>query len=160
MKTVGVRPRGVRIAVLLWASVWMLAIPLFHVHPSADHRHGGVLHTHGVTVHTVLSSDLHGEFGDHHDGELADEASSEVALVDHRSHSVNEHPEVGFALLNDASERKVLKPFLTQAIAIDTSDVPRSDRYIRIVNYPVPIRGFTIFVHEIRSRAPPILLLA
>ena len=160
MKEVVHRLSCLKTAVMLWASFWMLAIPLFHVHPSADHRHGGALHTHGVTVHTVLSSDLDGEFGDHHDGELPEEASSDVALVDHHSHSVNDHPEVGFALLNDSSERKVFKPFLTQAIAVDSNDVPSSDRYIRIVNYPIPIRGFTIFVHEIRSRAPPILLLS
>ena len=117
MKEVVHRLSCLKTAVMLWASFWMLAIPLFHVHPSADHRHGGVPHTHGVTVHTVLSSDLDGEFGDHHDGELSEEASSEVALVDHPSHSLNEHPEVGFALLNDSSERKVFKPFFTQAIA-------------------------------------------
>ena len=124
----------------------------------ADHYHGGVPHAHGVTVHTVLSSDLDGEFGDHHDSGLPEETSAEVAFVDHPSHSLDEHPEVGFALLNDSSERKAFKPFFTQAIAIDSSDVPSNDRYIWTVNYPVPIRASTIFVHDSRSRAPPILL--
>jgi hypothetical protein len=158
MKELVHRLSCLRYAVMLWASFWMLAIPLFHVHPGAEHHHGGVLHTHGVTVHTVLSSDLDGELSDHHDGQLPKEASSEVALVDHHSNSVNEHGELGFALLNDASERKAFKPFLTQAIAIDFSDVPRNDRYIWTVNYPVPIHASTIFLHEIRSRAPPVLL--
>ncbi|MDH5626389.1 MAG: hypothetical protein OEY21_09805, partial [Nitrospira sp.] len=47
-----------RVAVLLWASLWMLAAPLFHVHPEADHRHGEAGHVHGGTVHTVWSQDL------------------------------------------------------------------------------------------------------
>ena len=144
--------------VLLWAPLWILAVPLFHVHPGVNHRHGGVIHAHGVTVHTVLSLDLDGEFDDHHDVDPSDEAASSVSLVDHHSHSFNEHPEVGFALLNDSSERKVFKPFLIPALAIDTSLIPTTDRQIRIATHSILFHASTIFVHEIRSRAPPSLL--
>ena len=147
-----------KIAVLLWASLWMLAVPLFHIHPRVDHRHGGVEHTHGVAVHTVLSSDFDTEFDDHHDGDVQEEASSEVALVDHHSHSMSDHPEVGFILLNDASDRKVAKAFLTQPILIDATLV--SDPHLHTWTEPElrPIRGSTIIVHELRPRAPPVLL--
>lgn len=158
MNNVGITARWSRACVLLWASLWMLVVPLFHVHPGLDHRHGGVTHSHGVAIHTVLSLDLDGEFDDHHDSVPSEEAAANLSLVDHHSHSFTEHPEVGFALLNDSSERKVFKPFLIPAFAIDTSLVPNTDRQIRIATHSIPFRGSTIFVHEIRSRAPPLLL--
>lgn len=158
MKPVMYRPSLPRIVVLFWASLWMLAIPLFHIHPGVDHRHGGTEHTHGIAVHTVLSSDLDVEFEDHHDGDAQAEVSSEVSLVDHHSHSLSDHPEVGFILLNDASDRKVSKAFLTQPILIDATLVSDIRLHTWIEPDQRPIRGSTILVHELRSRAPPILL--
>ena len=52
-------------AVLSWVSLWMLAVPLFHVHPDADHLHGQAGHLHGGTVHTVMSPDLECEVESH-----------------------------------------------------------------------------------------------
>jgi hypothetical protein len=149
----------VGIIVALWACLWMLAFPLFHVHPGLDHRHGGGVHTHDVAVHTVLSSDLDGEFDDHHDGDWQEEASSEVALVDHHSHSLSDHPEVGFSLLNDSSGPRISEAHSTHAIVIDATLVSNSDRHTWLDPDPVPIRGSTTLVHELRSRAPPIFLV-
>ena len=158
MNTVGITARRFRTGILLWASLWMLAVPMFHIHPGGNHRHGGVTHEHSVAVHTVLSLDLDGEFDDHHDVDPFEEVAASLSLVDHHTHPLAEHPEVGFALLNDSSERKVFNPFLTQALAIDTSLVSHTERSAWVETHQVPIRGSTIFVHEIRSRAPPILL--
>ena len=51
-----------RVVILVWVSLWMLAAPLIHIHPEADHRHGAADHMHGGTVHTVFSHDLNCEF--------------------------------------------------------------------------------------------------
>jgi hypothetical protein len=93
--------------VLLWVSVWMLAAPLFHVHPEADHRHGEVGHVHGGTVHTVWSPDLDCEFDNHEDtvGGLAQFA-----------HSGGGHTELGLSLLTDSTDRKSLKPIGSLAL--------------------------------------------
>jgi hypothetical protein len=147
------------IIVALWGCLWMLTIPLFHVHPGLDHRHGGEVHTHDVVVHTVLSSDLDGEFDHPHDGDWQEEASSEVALVDHQSHSLSDHPEVGFSLFNDSSGPRISKAQSTHAIVIDATLVSNSDLHTWLDPDPVPIRGSTILVHKLRSRAPPILLV-
>ena len=161
MKHAGVR-LGCRIAVLLWASLWMLAIPLFHVHPAVNHRHGGAVHAYGVTVHTVLSSDLDGEFDDHHHVDPsevgADAGASRVSLFDHHSHALDQHPEIEFSLLNESSERKAFKPLFAPALALDPSLVSRIDTQVRTDAPSIPVRGFRIFVHHIPSRAPPILL--
>lgn len=157
MKHAGVRLGG-RIAVLLWASLWMLAIPLFHVHPAVNHRHGGAVHAYGVTVHTVLSSDLDGEFDDHHDVDPSEVGASRVSLFDHHSHSWDQHPEIDFSLLNESSERKAFKPLFTSALALEPSPVSRIDRHVRRETPSIPVRVSRIFVHHIPSRAPPILL--
>ena len=145
------------IVVTIWASLWMLAVPLIHVHPRVDHRHGGGLHSHGVAVHTVLSSDMDGEFDDHHDVDWEEKASSEVALVDHHAHSLSDHPDVGLSLLNDSNGRKVPKAHFTQAILIDATLVSNTDLHTWVDPDPIPIRGWTILVHELRSRAPPVI---
>lgn len=42
----------------VWLVAWVLVVPLVHVHPEADHRHGLPGHVHGGTFHTVLSPEL------------------------------------------------------------------------------------------------------
>ena len=161
MKQAGVRLGG-RIAVLLWASLWMLAIPLFHVHPAVNHLHGGAVHAYGVTVHTVLSSDLDGEFDDHHHVDSSDvraeAGASRMSLFDHHSHSLDQHPEIEFSLLNEASERKILKPLFVLAFALDHSVDSHIDTEVRIQAPSIPVHAHPIFVHHIQSRAPPIHL--
>lgn len=156
MRPIDVR-LGCRIAVFLWASLWMLAIPLFHVHPAVNHRHGGAVHAYGVTVHTVLS-DLEGEFEDHHHIEPFQPGASRISLFDHHSHSLDQHPEIEFSLLNDSSERKAFKPLFAPALASDASVGSRIDRLLRTEVPSNTVRAFRIFVRHIQSRAPPILL--
>ena len=149
---------GCRIAVLLWASLWMLAIPLFHVHPAVNHRHGGAVHTYGITVHTVLSSDLVGEFEDHHEDGRPEADASRVSLFDHHSHSLDQHPEIDFSLLNDSGERKGFKPFLAPAFALHASLVSHVETEVRTETLSTPVHTFTSFLYHIPARAPPLLL--
>src|SRR5215475_9466892 len=114
-----------RAVVLMWASVWMLAVPMFHVHPEAVHRHGEARHVHGGTVHTVLSSDLEDEFGSHSEVDGSGKTVHDSAGVSVRHpHPLHEHPEFGFSLLRDSTERKSFKPFLTQTIAVAARVLP------------------------------------
>ena len=48
-----------------WMILWLLALPLFHIHPETDPHHGEAGHVHAAAVHTVFSGDLEGEFGEH-----------------------------------------------------------------------------------------------
>jgi hypothetical protein len=136
-----------------WVIVWMLAVPLFHVHPEADHRHGEAGHMHGGTVHTVFSEDLDGEFGNHEKA-----THSGDTLSDHASHNWQEHSELGFSLLNDSHDRKFFKPLLTQVPFVAVAVMPAHesrDSATQEVN-PVPC---ILFDHELPSRAPPSLLV-
>lgn len=77
-------------------------MPLFHVHPEMEAHHGESGHIHGGTIHTIFSGDLEGEY----DGHTHDTLLSPLPLLEH---VWDEHPEVGFSLLNDSTDRKQLK---------------------------------------------------
>lgn len=138
-------------AVLMWAALWMLAAPLFHVHPEADHRHGEVGHVHGGTVHTVWSVDLDCEYGDH------GQATSRHTQF---AHSGDGHTEFGLSLLTDSSERNSLKPFLILVLGLSPNDVVSNveqrawmRRSITAVSSSTPV------IHTIAPRGPPDLLV-
>lgn len=149
MKAKGPALSGFRIAVLTWASLWMLAVPLFHVHPDADHLHGHAGHLHGGTMHTVMSPDLECEV-EHHRSFGADshDSGATVAGVGHR------HIEIEFSLLTD-SDRKSFNPFLSQAHAL--ASAVALNREPSVLQEPQAIALFfpARLIHDLPSRGPP-----
>ena len=94
-----------RMVVLVWASLWMLAVPLFHVHPEADHRHGQAEHVHGGTVHTVFSPDLSCEFSVYdHAPVAATESRCPLHLIAQPFHGA-EHFEIDLILASSAESQ-------------------------------------------------------
>ena len=92
-----------RRAVLTWAVLWMLAAPLVHIHPEADHHHGEAGHVHGGTVHTVFSPDLSGEFAIYdHALVAAKESSCPLHLIAQPFHGA-EHFEIDLILASSAA---------------------------------------------------------
>jgi hypothetical protein len=142
-----------RVAVLIWASLWMLAAPLFHVHPDVDHHHGEAGHTHRGTFHAVWSPDLDCEFDSHEDHEDTVSGPAQFA------HSGDSHLEIGLSLLNDSSDRKSLKPFFTQAFGLLSATSSDAEDSLRI--HPA-INSFPSGLSPVganSSRAPPSLLV-
>lgn len=91
-----------RVAVLTWAALWMLAAPLVHIHPEADHRHGDPGHVHGGTVHTVFSPDLSCEFSHYDHAPVASmESHCPLHLIAQPLHGA-EHLEIDLALASSA----------------------------------------------------------
>ena len=98
-----------RVVILVWASLWMLMVPLFHVHPEADHHHGDANHVHGGTVHTVFSSDLECEYAEIvHDPTCPEAEHQHLQAREHPGHTVN-HPEIEFSLLTVPVDRPLPK---------------------------------------------------
>lgn len=94
--------RWTRLAVVTWAALWMLAAPLVHIHPEADHRHGDPGHVHGGTVHTVFSPDLSCEFSSYdHAPVAATETRCPLHLIAHPFHGA-EHFEIDVILASSA----------------------------------------------------------
>lgn len=149
-----------RVAIIIWASLWMLAVPLFHIHPEADHRHGEIGHVHGGTVHTAWSPDLDCEFDSQRQvdrtGQSAQGGASSLAQFSHLGDS---HAEFSLSLLNDSTDRKSLKPFGVQALGFSSAAASDVEGSILIVWSTTSVRLSAPFLHTHSPRAPPSLLI-
>ena len=112
-----------RLVILAWLAVWMLAVPLVHVHPEADHHHGESDHVHGGITHTVISSDLPCAYGSASEGPVASPADhhGHLPVVGQSTH-VFDHPEVAFSLLTSSPDRSSGKPALAQVASLVAGD--------------------------------------
>lgn len=145
-----------RPGMLLWLAVWLLVVPLFHVHPEADHRHGQAGQVLGGVVHTVWSPDLDCEFDHHHAIDRTERSARDtVATRTQFSHVGDGHSELTFSLLNDSSDRKQVHPLLMQALAVTQSVIPGSDVSIRRQEPPADVSFSARFLHDLPFRAPP-----
>lgn len=138
----------------VWVMLWVLSVPLFHVHPeSVEHLgHNGAIRS--GTVHTVFSADLDGEF-DIHEASAHSAANKSV----HLSHTWFEHSELGFSLLTDSHHRTELKPILVQTMALPIEEPTLVQCDERAAEHRAVTPASTLVVHQLPSRAPPAFLL-
>jgi hypothetical protein len=142
----------------MWASLWMLAAPLVHIHPEADHRHGAKDHEHGGTVHTVFSQDLPCEFSVSvydHASVADDESRCPLHLIAHPPHGL-EHLEINVVLASYA------KPQVGKGTAMDVvahSFHPNPPVRPHAVWQPQPGPSLTnlFLTTSLSSRAPPLV---
>lgn len=142
------------VIIRMWVVLWVLSIPLFHIHPefAESSDHAGAMRS--GTVHTVFSGDLDGEFTPH---EAASHPAADKSA--HLSHTWFEHAELGFSLLTGSHHRTDLKPLLLQTMVLPIGEtaivLSSGQKAERVAAIPAAI----LFVHEFPSRAPPALLL-
>lgn len=145
-----------RVVVLVWAALWMLAAPLVHIHPEADHHHGDLGHVHGGTVHTVFSKDLNCEFSVYSHASVADkESDCPLHLIAQPPHGF-EHLEIDMVLASSA-ESQVGKGTALD-IAAHLSHAPPPAR-LQAVWQPQPSPSLTnlFLTTSLSSRAPPLV---
>jgi hypothetical protein len=145
-----------RIVVLAWVSLWMLMVPLFHVHPEADHRHGDASHVHGGTVHTVFSQDLPCEFlVYHHASVVEDESRCPLHLVALPLHGF-EHLEIDMVFASSA-EPQVGKGTVLDVAAHSSHAPPPARLHAVWQPQPSPSLANLFLTTSLASRAPPIV---
>ena len=146
-----------RPVILAWLTVWMLAVPLVHVHPEADHHHGQPGHTHGGITHTVISSDLPCEYGHGSEGIDASPADADghSSIVGQSAHAFD-HPEMGFSLLTSSPDRNSGKPDLAQVapLAVENDCVHRPS--VCTAEPSVEPLVSVLLSANLSSRAPPL----
>lgn len=139
----------------VWVIVWMLGIPLIHVHPEVDHHHGGAGHTHGGTVHTVFARGPDCGLAAHkEDCGYATRMFAGFPVLGTFGHPA-EQPEIPLWLLSDSTNRKSSKPTVAnQALAesVELPDIPHS-RVLHETPSQSPPRSFLTL--EGLARAPP-----
>lgn len=139
-----------RTLVVAWAMLWLIALPLVHVHPEADHDHGAAGHAHGGTAHTVFSPDLPCEYAAPHG------SSATITAITHAAHHLS-HPEVGFvaAVAGDRSPGKAACPDQTAQAGEVPSPRPTGAVHPALsVHFPRP----PVVLAGAPPRAPPLPL--
>ena len=145
-----------RVVILMWASIWMLMAPLFHVHPEADHRHGAADHKHGGTVHTVFSPDLNCEFSIYDHASVAhDESRCPLHLVAQPPHGA-EHLEIDLVLASSA-EPQVGKGTALDVAAHSSHAPPPAKLHAVWQPQPSPSLMHLFLTTSLSSRAPPLV---
>ena len=119
-----------RIGVSLWLILWVLTLPLFHIHTVAEARQG--------VAHTVFSPDFPGEYS----GGLSETARSKSTNPNHRHDSLRNgqsYPELAFTtplpqvgkshkpFHNDVYGALNLVKNLGQALLCPLSDISKPD---------------------------------
>ena len=157
MKQLGDKPSCSRLLVLLWASLWMLMVPFFHVHPEADHAHGGERHVHGGTIHTVFSQDLECEYEDAaHDSTCPDATHQHLQSLVHSGHGLN-HPEIEFSLLTVPVDRPLPKPGVTVSV-LSIVESPMAQPAVVLDSFQPDSSHMVLFLSTaLPLRAPPFL---
>ncbi|MFO0774204.1 MAG: hypothetical protein U0172_06035 [Nitrospiraceae bacterium] len=97
----------------VWSILWMLVLPLVHIHPETDLHHEAGGHVHTSAVHTVFSPDLDGEFAHRQNpSTTATEAihASTSDIGGAITAPIADANEVAFSLLHDSTDRSSAKP--------------------------------------------------
>ncbi|WP_447971463.1 hypothetical protein [Nitrospira sp. M1] len=131
----------------IWLMLWLMAFPLIHIHPEADHAHGNQTHEHGGLFHSVLSQDLACEFHHHSTHDFsAPEGTKNIHHCDHaQTHQLN-HDEIGFSILSASSHD-----------SLTTTDQPLA--FLPVVHESSSAVSATLSLQLSSERAPPIRLI-
>lgn len=145
-----------------WAVLWLLTFPLFHIHPETDPHHGEAGHIHAAALHTVFSPDLEGEFEDYHrDGHHHPQDTDSGPVVSAQGpHAWENDLELGFSLLNDATDRKLVKPLLAPLLFVTYHLLPVTEQRDQPAEQDAPTLSSTILACDLPARAPPSALLS
>jgi hypothetical protein len=145
-----------RVVPIVWLILWMIVIPLIHVHPDADH-HGIPDHVHGAVFHTVFSQDLDGEYGRH--GHEYDTPVIQPPVLPFLGASAGllTHPEMGFSFLSTSPDRPSAKQVFTDILFAEFYHglLSRPAWSMSQDIFPLPILG--LLANDLSARAPPTL---
>ena len=141
----------------VWTTIWMLALPLIHIHPETDPHHGLSGHVHAAAVHSVFSPDLKGEF-DHDRPRDAEHAipPSESGSVSESPFSAEGYTELGFSVLGGSGDRKLVKPLPVLSFVFQPTAVVLSEPGAKMEDCPFVAAPVTLLVHETFTRPPPL----
>lgn len=148
-----------KIVISTWLFLWVLAIPLVHVHPETDHQHGERDHVHGGMFHSVFSQDLECEYsGNAHYKTGHSKILFTVLQGDGHGNHLFNHLEIGWVFASSSS-KDFKGPILSTPTALlnNEYDVFLSNPY-RSVQDDVFLTTLNHRSTSLTPRAPPIQL--
>ena len=147
----------------LWLILWVVTLPLVHIHPEADHVHGMSGHVHGGSYHSILvSTPVHAhkgynQEGHHHHGFFSLGNDSDPSHSSPHPPYDFEEATYGFSVIKPSlvleSENAEFSHDLVVAVHTEILIVP----YAFTKSFSLPIILFSILPTNVSSRAPPVL---
>jgi len=149
----------------VWLVLWVVTLPLVHIHPEADHAHGISDHVHGGTYHSILvNTPVHAHQGfeqeeHHHDGFFSPENH-------HRSKENSSHPfhgfeetSYGFSVIKPTLDPDSDKSEISHGLVVEvvSSSAYASGRS-KSPNF-LKHQHFSTLPHNLSPRAPPVLFI-
>jgi len=147
----------------LWLIIWVITLPLIHIHPEVDHAQGMLGHVHGGTYHSILvNTPVHSHQGydqeeHHHDGFffLGDGFESTQAPL-HASHGFEE-ATYGFSIIKPSIILESEKAQISHDVVVTDHVEQLGLRGISTLNVTPRKKHFSIFPKTLSPRAPPVL---
>ena len=137
----------------LWLILWMLVIPLFHVHPDADQRDGKQV----GAFHTIFTPALDGEYGHPahaHDAPMIQPLG--FPFLNAFSGLLG-HPEIGFLFFASSPDRPLAEQVMVNVNVVlaefNANLLTSPCRFIRQDISPVSIMA--LLATSLPDRAPP-----
>jgi len=146
-----------RVVLLSWASLWMLLVPLVHVHPEVEHNHGDPGHVHHAVTHTVFSAPLECEEPSEEDEICPSGTHQHVHFNGHHGHSFS-HPEIEFALAASPATPTVSKIFLSPLTLIEDLQPPAPITIFETTSRRDVAPTLLFLATALPLRAPPVPL--
>ena len=147
----------------VWLILWVVTLPLVHIHPDADHAHGMPGHVHGGTYHSIFitaSAVAHQDHQrqDHHDFSSHEDTRGPSLAPLHPLHSV-EDLTYGFSVLKPSIDPESEQSTLPHEGVVIANLEPLIISSVFTLNYSPPTRPFSILFTSFPPRAPPLTLL-
>lgn len=145
----------------VWLVLWVITLPLVHIHPEADHAHGMSGHVHGGTYHTVLSTTPICAYEDHQHHHNSFSPGEPFGAPDSSSHLPHglEHSTYSFSVLNSSID-PILEGSLSDstcdAVSARETETPRLS-FVSVIDTSPPARPFWVLTNTLSARGPPFL---
>jgi hypothetical protein len=144
----------------LWLIVWVITLPLVHIHPDADHAHGMSGHIHGGTYHSILvNTPVHSRQGHkkhHHDDVFF--PGNAFGPSQYPSHPFQgfEEATYGFSVIKSSINLESEKSeFPHDLVSIDNGELLSAPCSFTN-NFNPPTRLVSILPETLSPRAPPV----
>jgi len=147
----------------LWLVIWVLTLPLVHIHPEADHAHGMAGHVHGGTYHSILvNTPVHAHQGydqeeHHHDGFFFVGDGFESTQSPLQTSHGFEETTYGFSIIKPSIILESEKSQVSHDVVVTDHVEPWSLTGISTLNVTPRKRPFSILPTTLSARAPPVL---
>jgi len=149
----------------IWLILWVVTLPLVHIHPEADHAHGMSGHVHGGTYHSILvNTPVHAHQGyeqEEHDHDGFFSPGDAFGSSHSPSHPPYEFEETtyGFSVLKPSIDLESEKTEFSRDVVVAENIELLGMTSVLQEDFISPKSLFSSFPNTLSPRAPPVFFI-